>query len=176
MPECHAKEEPGTWSGSRESQSSLDLLVIKLRIAVHVGSTNPIEKILPVLGRSKTNHDPYALSIVSPIYMGHEKAIRKQKNGRQSARDDANQTVGGKNLMGKWRWRKYMKTPSCSSQSKTKRWVGLAGAPDLSNLNRLQRLFDTRYSTRFMNRHVKILIRGRAWCNTFMEICESEKS
>ena len=153
-------KKPDTWSGSRESQSSLDL--IKLRIAVHVGSTNPIEKILPILRRSKTNHDPCALSIVSPIYMGHEKAIRKQKNGRQSARDDANQTVGKKHLMGKWRWRKYMKTPSCSSQPKTKRWVGLAGAPDLSNLNRLQRLFDTRYSTRFMNRHVKILIRGWA--------------
>jgi len=27
-----------------------------------------------------------------------------------------------------------------------------------------------------MNRHVKILIRGRAWCNKFMETCESEKS
>ena len=50
-----------------------------MRIAVHVGSTNPIEKILPVLRRSKTNHDPCALSIVSPIYMGHEKAIRMQK-------------------------------------------------------------------------------------------------
>jgi len=46
---------------------------------MHVGSTKPIEKILPVLRRSKTNHDPCALSIVSPIYMGHEKAIRKQK-------------------------------------------------------------------------------------------------
>ena len=69
-----------------------------MRIAVHVGSTNPIGKILPVLRRSKTNHDPCALSIVSPIYMGHEKAIRKKKNGRQSARDDANQTVERKNI------------------------------------------------------------------------------
>ena len=152
------RKKPDTWSGSRESRSNLDL--IKLRIAVHVGSTNPIGKILPVLRRSKTNHDPCALSIVSPIYMGHEKAIRKQKTD-VSQQETTWTKQSEKNLMGKWRWRKYMKTPSCSSQPKTKRWVGLAGAPDLSNLNR-QRLFDTRYSTRFMNRHVKILIRGWA--------------
>ena len=77
-----------------------------MRIAVHVGSTNPIGKILPVLRRSKTNHDPCALSIVSPIYMGHEKAIRKQKNGRQSARDGANQTVGKKTSRGKVKMKK----------------------------------------------------------------------
>jgi hypothetical protein len=38
--------------------------------------------------------------------MGHEKAIRKQKNGRQSARDDANQTVGKKTSHGKVKMKK----------------------------------------------------------------------
>ena len=111
-----------------------------------------------------------------PSTWGMKRPYVSKKRTSVSKRRRESNSRGKKNLMGKWRWRKYMKTPSCSSQPKTKRWVGLAGAPDLSNLNRLQRLFDTRYSTRFMNRHVKILIRGRAWCNKFMKTCESEKS